>query len=889
MNSKLIQNSLKIFIFLFSVFSVNSQSIKLKGTVVDSLKTPLSYVTVLAKAMDVTKAMKFAITEESGLYRLDLEKELTYTISLRYLGYENFDFEFKSSKNEERNIVLKEATNQLDEVLIELPMIVKTDTIIYNTDKFITGEEHKLKDVLKKLPGVEVDKNGSVTVQGKKVTHMLVEGKKFFGGGSKLAVENLPANAVDKVEVIDDYNEVAFLKGLNDTEDMAMNIKLKEDKKKFAFGDIEGGKGNKEYYKLHSNLFYYHPKLNVNFIGNLNNIGEKTFSFSDYMNFQGGASSMFNSGNSIRSGAYSDFAPFMRNSDALRSENKMGAFNITRIVSDKLDVGGYLIFSDTKVGDFEGTLNEYTVPEDTYLEEKSSAGNHENLLGIGKLNIAYAPNGLEQWYFKTQFKGANNASDRTILSKIASETTSIVGTKDADSYVFNENIEWHKKMSEKHTFSFTANINLQKNAMDSYWQTNQSIFSGLIPLSADEDTKLSQLKETKQNYFNAIFKHYWVLNSSNHIYTTLGNDLVKYNYVTNEHKLLEDGTEIDLTPYGFGNDLDYDINDLYAGVHYKFKVGIIEMKQGAFAHYYSRHIDQNTTIKNNKFLILPDFLAKINFSRSEKIVVKYNLKSSYSDVSKLANRFYLQSYNSIFKGDEALENELSHTASVFYRSFSLYRRMRLMGGIYYINKTRGIQNRIQAEGINSYQTAIMVNNPNESWSGNLAIEKTIKTIKYKFKTRLSTTKYIENINSTTIETNRNQLSYELSAKTLNEKYPILEVGFKQSLGVYASSQQTSKFTTNEPFANIAYDFLDTFKCSFDYIHYNYQNKSQNLGNKYDIANAAFSYGKDLSAWEFKITAQNLFDVQFKRRNSFNSYIISDIRTYIMPRVLIFSV
>ena len=103
-------------------------------------------------------------------------------------------------------------------------------------------------------------------VRGKKVTRVLVENKTFFTGNSKLAVNNIPADAVDKVEVLDNYNEVAMLKGLQDSEDMAMNILLKEDKKKFVFGDIEVGAGIKDRYLLHPNLFYYSPDTNINFI-----------------------------------------------------------------------------------------------------------------------------------------------------------------------------------------------------------------------------------------------------------------------------------------------------------------------------------------------------------------------------------------------------------------------------------------------------------------------------------------------------------------------------------------------------------------------------------------------------------------------------------------------
>ena len=123
--------------------------------------------------------------------------------------------------------------SSLEEVLIEQKMavVVKEDTIVYRTDQFKTGDERKLKDILEKLPGVEVDREGNVKVKGKPVTKLLVDGKTFFTGDEKLGVNNIPSDAVDEIEAIDDYQEVSFLKGLKESDKMALNIKLKEGKK----------------------------------------------------------------------------------------------------------------------------------------------------------------------------------------------------------------------------------------------------------------------------------------------------------------------------------------------------------------------------------------------------------------------------------------------------------------------------------------------------------------------------------------------------------------------------------------------------------------------------------------------------------------------------------
>lgn len=163
----------------------------------------MPYANVIAKPKDVSKNLQFSITDNEGYYKLFLSKGDTITISISYLGYKPIDYEFIALKAAKKDFVFQQSSEQLDEVIIEMPVTVRGDTTTYKTNKFIDGSERKLKNVLKKLPGVEVDKNGTVTVQGKKVTKMLVDGKNFFGGNSKLAVENIPADAVGNIQVID--------------------------------------------------------------------------------------------------------------------------------------------------------------------------------------------------------------------------------------------------------------------------------------------------------------------------------------------------------------------------------------------------------------------------------------------------------------------------------------------------------------------------------------------------------------------------------------------------------------------------------------------------------------------------------------------------------------
>ena len=283
------------FLILFASFISFSQTRTLTGEVADDANLPLENANVIAKPLQEKASLKFAIADNKGRYRLELDNNVKYEITVSYIGFlEEMFVAEANSNNTTHNFRLKTTGENLKEIVIKhdfKPLIIKKDTLIYDVKAFANGNERKMKEILEKLPGVAVDKKGNVTVQGKKVTQMLVEGKSFFGGGSKLAVENIPADALEKIEVIDHFNQVGFMKQVSDSDDLAMNVKLKENKKKFVFGEVEAGKGNEKYNLAHAALFYYAPKINLSFIGDINNIGKSTFTFEDLIRFGGGYSS----------------------------------------------------------------------------------------------------------------------------------------------------------------------------------------------------------------------------------------------------------------------------------------------------------------------------------------------------------------------------------------------------------------------------------------------------------------------------------------------------------------------------------------------------------------------------------------------------------------------
>ena len=288
---------ISILLSLFS-FDADAQSIKLRGVIKDSIGEPLELANIIATIKETGEIESYAITNYEGRYQLDLPTNNTYTLKASFLGLETKEFDVtvpEGSDDMTRDVTLNPAPNQLDgvEIVYEMPVTVKGDTIVYNADSFTTGNERKLEDVMKQLPGVEINDDGEIEVEGKAVSKVMVEGKDFFDGDSKLATKNIPADAVDKVEVLRNYNEVDQMRGLgNDQDNIAINIKLKEGKKNFWFGEVSGGIGfdsdEKDRYLIYPKLFYYSPDYSINIITDFNDIGQVPFTFRDYFNFTGG-------------------------------------------------------------------------------------------------------------------------------------------------------------------------------------------------------------------------------------------------------------------------------------------------------------------------------------------------------------------------------------------------------------------------------------------------------------------------------------------------------------------------------------------------------------------------------------------------------------------------
>jgi hypothetical protein len=882
----MLRNFFLILILTLNAFFVKAQTITITGKITDIQGKPLPFANVIADPKG-NSLVSFAISDKDGGYKLDLETEESYRLTISYLGYIPQNLEVTAKEDLVKNFMLRPSSEELGEVTLNYtpPVVVKKDTITYRTDAFTTGEERKLRDILKKLPAVEVDRAGNVIVQGKKVTKILVEDKQFFTGDSKLAVNNIPADAVEKVQVLDNYSEVSFLKGLEDSNEVAMNIKLKKDKKRFIFGDIEVGGGIEDRYLLHPSLYYYSPKTNINVIGDFNNIGVKSFTIKDYLEFEGGRNKLINDTKNYFSLLNDDFAQFLGSQDFVSNRNQFGALSISKEITTKIDFSSYGIWSSMKNETEVQTLNNYLFNDDL-IENRTNSGIQESRFGIGKFTFKYKPDNVTDVTFGTYIKTSGNRSENNILTAIQENNNTIVTNVDADNISVKQDIEWHKQFNEKNTTSAIFNYKYQKVTPNTNWLTDASILQGLIPLITEDTYNIFKNKVAKSNSIDFMLKHYWVLNRFNHIYVTLGSELTFDNYSTNEFQKLEDESINDFSDSNFGNDTNFNFSNNFLGVHYKFQKGKVTFKPGIFYHFYNWNFTQiidRTT--NSKAVLLPEFTADVEFSNTKKITFKYNLKTRFPSISQLANRFTLLSFNSIYQGNQRLENELYHQVQLRFYRFNLFKDVFYNFTANYRVKEENFKNSTTIQGIDFVSSPILADFEDKLLSFMGSFKKGIGKYKFSLNGRVSLANYDKPVNSELIDNTSNSYSFGGGVETRFKKFPNIELRYTKSISEYSANDVSSEFQTDVITAYLEYDFLKNFILTVDYSFETYENKAFDITSVFDVANASLFYQKENSPWGFEINANNLFNVGFRQRNLFSSVLVSDEKTFILPRII----
>ena len=885
-------------ILLFFCLVVHSQ-LKLEGVVTDSLEIPLQSASVVAINKATNGLESYGLTDEKGKYKLKLKGGSGYKIQVSSIGLITINDTLQTKDVDLiRDYVLR-ADIVLDEVVVKMPVVVRGDTLIYNADSFKNGSERKLEDIIDKLPGVEINENGQIEVEGKVVNKLMVNGKDFFDGDTKVGTKNIPSNAVDKIQVLRNYAEVGQLSGVRNNQDnFAINIKLKQGKESFWFGNVTGGFGDSpddNLYLLQPKLFYYNPKYSINVISDLNNIGEVALTRRDIRGFGGGfRRPSSRSGTSIDLGDNSlNFLTNQRN--ALKIESKLASANFSYSPKQSLDLSGFLIYNNSQILSNEKSSIRYTNAGLGIPDEATEQSNTErSSQGLVKLSVSYKPN-------------FNNQIDYDVLARVSDDsqfknnTSSVLGVTtqfdEVTPYNINQNLSYYYTLNEKNIFAFEAQ-SVTKNEDPFYNAVLENDPDALDPFDSTANAlgldsslgtyDLAQNRKIMSNQLDAKLDYYYLIGSKSNINFTLGTLLSQQQFNSSIFQFLENGSEfVPLPTFNEGlvtNDVDYDFSDLYLGVHYRFRTGKFTITPGFSIHAYGNENTQfGLSIENNFIKILPDFETRIQLKKGESLTFNYNMRNQFTDVTRLARGLVFNSYNSLQFGEPDLQNALSHNLSLLYSSFNLFNYTNVFARAAYTSNIDQIRGLTNFENVIRTSTYFNSNFADENFNLFGRIQRTFGKVRTSLNTSFNYSKNNQFIQQRQSVNERFTQTYTPGVRTNFRVAPNVSIRYRYSITNNNQGLRETKFITKAPSIEFDAYIVEKITVKSNYS-YTIQEQSGEASQSFQIWNASIAYRKDKDTkWEYEIKASNLLNISSQIRNSANSISVFNSTTFIQPR------
>ena len=381
--------------FLF-FFVLQAQDFQVKGKVVDVEQIPLESATIyIEKAKDST-LVEYTISDVDGNFSVEGSTDANFiNIFVSFTGFNTYQKQISLQENSNIDlgeVMMKFSTNSLEEVLVKgnrAPVTIKKDTLEFNAASFKTQPDANVEDVLKQLPGVNVDNNGKITVNGKEVSRILVNGKEFFGDDPKIATKNLPKEIIDKIQVVDTKTKSEEFTGEEgDSENKTINLTVKEDKNKGYFSRLTAGGGTDERYELSGIANYFKDELRLSILGSSNNINSSGFTFDEVFDAMGRSAYSINGTGDGGQGQ----------GGITKSDN--AGFNFADEWGKKADLNSNYFFSRSDNRTATSIERENILPDRTYFNNSESTSERQNDNHRARVNFEFKPDTLTRISFR---------------------------------------------------------------------------------------------------------------------------------------------------------------------------------------------------------------------------------------------------------------------------------------------------------------------------------------------------------------------------------------------------------------------------------------------------------------------------------------------------------
>jgi hypothetical protein len=655
-----------------------AQKVSIKGQLADSLGT-LPSATILLLQQKDSSLVQFGVSNSDGLFEIKNIGRGDYLFKVTFVGYSNYVQKI-SVRPENGTVIdlgkirMRPKSKQLNEVVVKGekdPVVVKRDTIEFNASSFKTKANANVEDLLKKIPSIEVDNDGNITAQGEQVQKVMVDGKEFFGQDPKLATRNLPADAVDKVQVYDKKSDQTVFSGIDDGQrQKTINLALKEEKRHAYFGndmvaggsDLTSGK-NSGRYQASAGLNRFEKGNQLSFLGMGNNVNQQGFSFADYANFSGastggGGNGGGQQGTGQQNGIVTNYA---------------GGINMNQTVNNlKTKINGSYFYNrlDQNLSTTTHRIN-YLPPNDssttnTYnfdqlTQQHSTADNHR-----GTLIIDHKIDSVNSLKFTSNLtytlSGQTLNSDGKTMNignaSLKNENQSLTTSKGNNTALTSALLLRHKFARKGRTISANLSFNYTEN-------DTRGTLNSLITVY--KDALKNETTTTQRNFQNTSSPTYGVTLS----YTEpLGNRRyleLNYNFTTDINHVDKEVYDQAVNGETLNANLTnkYNSNYLYNRSGFNFRINREKFNFSIGAGFQQTHLNGNLILKNitidRQFqMIQPAVHFNYDFTNFKRLRFDYTSNLQEPSVSQLQPIINNTDQLNLSQGNPQLKPAYSH-------------------------------------------------------------------------------------------------------------------------------------------------------------------------------------------------------------------------------------
>jgi len=912
----------KILLIVLSCFvwiiSFSQKTGSVKGIVFDTIsKQPVGAATITVLQRSDSSLVTFTMTTSRGEFTLTNIGYGDYRLLVTHVGYHNVNKYFTINETHKNidlaNIEVSDKNKVLEEVVIQAeapPVTLIGDTVQYNAGSFKTKPNSVVEDLLKKMPGIQVEKDGTVKAQGEEVKKVLVDGKEFFGNDPKVATKNLPADAVDKVQVYNRQSDMAQLTGFDDgNSEKTINLKLKKDKKKGVFGKVNAGGGTDGRYQGRFNVNSFKGARQMSVIGMGNNTNAEGFSFMDILSFSGGMSQLGGgaSGGSINisgNGALSDLMG-AGNNRAINTSWAGGA-NYNNIIGTKMELQSNYLFSRYNPVTNQKLSRQYILPDSTYFYNQNSLTNNLSYSHRFNATYDYLIDSLHSLKFTPSLSVQNSKnrsmSDYETLSEqlVRSNKGFSNNYTTSDGYNFNGTLLFRKKFDRKgRTFSVSLGTTLSNSEGEGELESVNQFYNRSGILAKTDSINQRSFSESEVRGYN-----------TRAVYTEpiLKRSLLELSLSKNESRSVSDKITYDYNQ-GSGkhdmlnplltNNYENTYGTTTAGIRvrtqkkkYNYSVGVTW--QNADLEGTIRTGVKDSIINKSFYNFLPNARFQYNFTRFKNLQLDYRASTNQPTVSQLQPVPDISNPLNIRLGNPDLKQEYTHRVNVNYTGMNPFRNKSFFWFSSYSFTNNRIVNYdvidsfgrkttrpVNVDGVYNLNNDISVGWPVRFIKGSLNLN-----------TGVGYSKSIQFIN-----TERNNIynitidpSIEIS-KSFKDKFDMtLSGGFTYTKAKYSlQSSLNNKYFTQDYGIDVGWQLPKNFYLSSDFRYTISSQRSQGFNAKVPLWNASFSkLFLKYNRGEMKLSVYDLLNENEAIVRNTNSNYIEDQNNRVLKRFFLLS-